>query len=100
MSEIKHFIYIERIDKIDRSLPDIEQKVRSFSKISSLIPGYIAWSLCAIPCLTLAIFLPTFMGEEGKKFPLWILDFTSKVNRMLWYYIFYYPAKLIGSLMV
>jgi hypothetical protein len=94
----KHPLYIQWMDEIDPTLPKVEKNPKQFAKIASLLPGYFGWAMMAPIFLGGAYILDSMTpGTALLKTMQWVLNTISKSARIVFYYMFFYPAKLIYS---
>jgi len=95
----KHPIYIAQIDEVDPTLPTHTRKAQEFAKMASLIPGYLGWLMVALMFLVQGSILNSMTpGTMMMKTMQWLTDSISKGARLVWYHIFFWPAKLVLSL--
>jgi hypothetical protein len=94
----KHPLYIQWMDEIDPTLSKVEKNPKQFAKFASLLPGYLGWAMMAIIFLGSGYILDSMTpGTVLLRTMQWVTDTISKSARIVWYYIFFYPAKLIYS---
>jgi hypothetical protein len=94
-------LYVEFIDKIDETkFSKTEVKAKKIAKFGSLIPGWLGYGLILCILIPLKTFLGVIPGaQDGLGAVSWVLRLMAKWNRVIWYYIIYYPAYGICKLM-
>lgn len=93
-------LYVEFIDKIDEQrFSKAEVKAKKIAKLGSLIPGWIGYSLILCMLIPFRTFFSVIGAQDGSDAITWVLRLIAKWNRVIWYYIIYYPAHFICKLM-
>ncbi|NJO93908.1 MAG: hypothetical protein HC820_05290 [Hydrococcus sp. RM1_1_31] len=92
----KHPLYIAWIDEINPQAPKPDRDAQKFAKIASLIPGYIGWAMVAPLFLGMAGVLNAMASDAGMvRIFQWVVAWITKTARIIWYNIFFWPAKLV-----
>lgn len=92
-------LYVEFIDKIDaKNLSRSEVQAKKIAKFGSLIPGWIGYGLILCMLIPFSTFLSILGAQDALGAITWVLRLAAKWSRVIWYYIIYYPASLICTL--